>query len=136
MGSWGREVLKRLDGVFDSSSKTSDENGDLFEMLKAIIEAIDAGFALTGDAVAANVLAGKTFYKDDFKTKLTGTMPNNAGNVAALSYHADGTSIHVVPAEGYTDGINDAVVITAATFLASNIKAGVTIFGVEGTYAP
>lgn len=31
--------------------------------------------ALTGDALVADVAVGKTFYKDDAKTKLTGTAP-------------------------------------------------------------
>ena len=90
--------------------------------------------ALTGDAVVGNVLSGKTFYKDDAKTKLTGNMANNAGDVAAAYFHAAGPSLHVVPAAGYTDGVDDAAVITDAAFLAENIKAGVTIFGVLGTY--
>jgi hypothetical protein len=39
------------------------------------------GVVLTGDAVETNVLAGKTFYKDDAKTKLTGTLLKiNAGS--------------------------------------------------------
>lgn len=91
------------------------------------------GSTLTGDAVVANVLDGKFFYKDDPATKLEGTMPNNAGNVNAVSYHADGTSLHIVPAEGYTDGSDDATVITDSDFTAGNIANGITIFGLEGT---
>jgi len=96
---------------------------------------LEGTLALTGDAGVANVLSGKLFYKDDAKTQLEGTMPNNAGDVAAESYHRDSTSLHIVPAEGYTDGIDDATTITDANFIAANIKLGVTIFGLEGTYA-
>lgn len=63
-------------------------------------------------------------------------VPNNAGDVAAVSYHASGTSLHVVPALGYTDGSNDASVITDADHVAANIKAGITDFGVLGTLQP
>jgi hypothetical protein len=88
---------------------------------------------LTGDMVAADLLSGKTGYSNDPNTKITGTMPNNAGDVAAVSSHASGTSIHVVPATGYTDGSDDAVVITDADFVAANILNGVDIFGVTGS---
>ena len=39
-----------------------------------IKDAIDAGFALTGDAEVGDVLLGQEFYKDDYRTKLTGTL--------------------------------------------------------------
>lgn len=41
--------------------------------------------ALTGDAAAGNVLAGKTFYDTDAKTKRTGTMPNQGAKTASLN---------------------------------------------------
>jgi hypothetical protein len=106
--------------------------------LPAISSKIDAGFALTGDAVVANVLDGKFFYKDNYQTKLEGTMPNNAGDVASVSAHMDaGTVLHVVPAEGYTDGSDDATTIDLTTvdadLVTGNIKSGVTILGVAGS---
>lgn len=105
--------------------------------LPAISSKIDAGFALTGDAVVGNVLASKTFYKDNYQTKLTGTMPNNAGDVASVSAHMDaGTVLHVVPAAGYTDGSDDATTVDLTTvdadLVTGNIKSGVTILGVAG----
>ena len=85
----------------------------------------------TADIVAANVLNGK---KGGNSTGvITGTMPNNAGDKAAVSYHSAGTSIHIVPALGYTDGMDDATVITEAGFTAGNIKSGVSIFGKAGS---
>ncbi len=63
---------------------------------------------------------------------ITGTMPDNNGDVAAVSSHAAGTSIHVVPAEGYTDGVTDATVITDADFVTGNIRATINIFGIAG----
>lgn len=92
---------------------------------------------LTGDAVVAEVLDGKFFYKDDATSKLEGTMPNNAGDVAAVSAHMGATTnLHVVPAAGYTDGSDDAATIDLATvdadLVTGNIKSGVTILGVAG----
>lgn len=94
---------------------------------------------LTGDAAVTNVLTGKTFYKDSTE-QLTGTMPNNAGDKAAVSAHmATGTVLHVVPAAGYTDGTDDAATIDLATvdadLAAENIKDGVSLLGVTGSYA-
>jgi hypothetical protein len=94
--------------------------------------------SLSGDALPANVLSGKTFYNTDAGTEETGTMPNNAGDVAALSAHMGvGTTIHVVPAEGYTDGSDDASTIDLTTvdadLAAANIANGVTILGQAGS---
>lgn len=58
------------------------------------------GPSLDGDAVVANVLAGKTFFSDS-GTKLTGTMVNN-GAVAGTIDGLTSTS-YTVPA-GYHDG--------------------------------
>lgn len=85
----------------------------------------------TADIVAANVLNGKK--GGNTTGVITGTMPNNAGDVAAASYHSTGTSIHVVPVLGYTDGSDDAAVITDADFTAENIKSGVNLFGKAGS---
>lgn len=84
----------------------------------------------TADIIAANVLNGK---KGGNATGIiTGNMPNNAGDKAAVSYHRDGTSIHIVPALGYTDGSDDAVIITDTDFVTGNIAAGKNIFGLNG----
>jgi hypothetical protein len=93
--------------------------------------------AITGDAAEANVLATKTFYSDDATTKQTGTMPNNAGAVAAVSASITaGTTLSVIPATGFTDGVDDTSTIDLTTvdadLVTGNIIAGVTILGVEG----
>lgn len=87
--------------------------------------------AAEGTAVAARVLTGYTF-SNDSDTGISGSMPNRAGNVNAVSSHRDGTSIHVIPAQGYTDGSDDASVITDADFVTGNIKSGANIFGLDG----
>lgn len=81
------------------------------------------------DAVAAEILFGKTAYKNG--SKLTGTMPNRG----AVTIEIDDLAGETIPA-GYHDGSGTAAVKSteAAKIIASNIKDGVTILGVLGTY--
>lgn len=83
-------------------------------------------------AVAAEILTGKTAYKNG--EKLTGTMPNR-GAVSGTITTVAGT--YTVP-QGYHDG-SGSVGLDAteqAKIIASNIKEGVEILGVVGTLAP
>lgn len=83
------------------------------------------------DAVAAEILYGKTAYKNG--SKLTGTMPNNGGVTGSVSTVAGQYS---VPA-GYHDGSGKVGIASAeqAKIIAGNIKAGIQILGVTGTYS-
>ena len=112
---------------------------DLIKTETDKIATVVAAVALSGDAAVANVLSGKTFYKDDCLSKLTGTMANNAGDVASVSAHMDATTnLHVVPATGYTDGVDDATTVDLAVvdtdLVAGNVKHGVALLGVTGAY--
>lgn len=80
------------------------------------------------NASASEILSGKTAYVN--KVKVTGSMTNNGSNNVTVSSTA-GTSI---PA-GYYDGSGKAVIdsTSATNLVASNIRDGVTILGVEGT---
>ena len=84
----------------------------------------------TSDATAAvgEILATKTAYVNG--TKLTGTMSNNGGNNVTVT-NKTGTTI---PA-GYYDGSGKAQIdsTSATNLIATNIREGVTILGVEGT---
>ncbi|MHB8790199.1 MAG: fibrobacter succinogenes major paralogous domain-containing protein [Desulfobulbaceae bacterium] len=83
------------------------------------------GKKVAGDAVTADVLAGKTFSnKDD--VGLTGTMPDNGGMT-----FTPGTADQNLP-EGYHNG--SGVVKGDAGLVPENIKSGITIFGVTGTF--
>jgi hypothetical protein len=97
--------------------------------LPAISNKIDAGFALTGDAVVGNVLDGKFFYKDNYQAKLEGTMPNNSSNNVEVT-DVDGTLIPT----GFYDGTGSAVLSAAeaAKVVSGNILSGVTLLGVAG----
>lgn len=82
------------------------------------------------DAIASEILDKKTAYVGG--AKIEGTMPNNGGVTGAIS---DATVPYVIPS-GFHDG-SGTVDIDAnekAKLIANNIKAGVQILGVEGTY--
>ena len=86
---------------------------------------------LTGNAVVADVLAGKTF-SNALGVDKTGTIVDRTGDTASSSDSVSGTTLKLVATVGYRDGTNDTVTITDADFAAANIKSGITIFGLEG----
>lgn len=87
----------------------------------------------TSDATAqrAEILLNKTAYVNG--TKLTGSMPNNGAVSGAISTKA-GT--YTVPI-GYHDGSGTVGISSTeqAKIIASNIKSGVKILGVTGSYS-
>lgn len=81
-------------------------------------------------AAVAEVLTDKTFYARG--SRLTGTMPNIGKQTGSISVKAGTVSI----SQGYHDG-SGSIGIAAAEqtkIIAANIKQGVTILGVEGSY--
>ena len=80
----------------------------------------------------AEMLDGKTAYAKG--TKLTGTMPNNGAVSLTISTLDQEISI----AQGYHDGSGKVTILDTekAKLIASNIKQGITILGVEGTLEP
>lgn len=83
-----------------------------------------------GTAAVAEILAGKTAYARG--TKLTGTMPDNGAVTLEIAALDDEPAI----AMGFHDGSGKAVIkATEKTkIIPANIKSGVSILGVEGTY--
>ena len=81
-------------------------------------------------ATAAEILDTKTAYKDG--SKLTGTMPNRG----AVTLEIDDVNDELTIANGYHDGSGVAKLDATekAKIIAGNIKDGVTILGVLGTY--
>ena len=86
----------------------------------------------TQDATAAvaEILEGKTAYARG--TKLTGTMPNKG----AVSGTIATKEAYTIPM-GFHDGSGTVSIdaTESAKIVAGNIKSGVTILGVEGTFA-
>lgn len=82
------------------------------------------------DAVAGEILATKTAYVDG--SKITGTMPNRGAVTGSISAKS---TPYQIPS-GYHDGTGTVGIDSteSAKIIGSNIKSGVTILGVEGTY--
>lgn len=82
-------------------------------------------------ASAAEILATKTAYVN--KNKITGTMTNNGGVTGTISTKA---GQYTIP-QGFHDGSGKVSISSTeqAKIIASNIKNGITILGVEGTYS-
>lgn len=81
-------------------------------------------------AAVAEILAGKTAHARG--AKLTGTMVNNGGVNGTISTKA---GQYAIP-QGYHDGSGKVQIASAeqAKIVAGNIKSGVQILGVIGTY--
>ncbi len=86
----------------------------------------------TTDATVAvaEMLTGKTAYARG--SKITGTMPNNGAVAGTISTKTD---TYTVP-QGYHDGSGKVAISSAeqAKIIAGNIKSGISILGVTGTY--
>lgn len=81
-------------------------------------------------ASAGEILYGETAYVN--KNKITGSMPNRGGVTGTISAVAGSYSIQA----GYHDGSGTVSIDSTeqAKIIASNIKDGVEILGVTGTY--
>lgn len=80
-------------------------------------------------AAVAEILNGKTAHARG--TQLTGTMPNNGAVTGTISTK---TQEYTIPL-GYHDGSGKVAIASTeqAKIIATNIRQGVTILGVEGT---
>ena len=81
---------------------------------------------------AATVLIGKKGRVNG--ATITGTMPDRAGDTAALAQTRSGTTVKLRASEGFRDGTNDYVTHTDANDTAENIRATKTIRGLTGTF--
>lgn len=99
----------------------------------AVITGTSTKDADTSDATASasEILEGKTAYV--VGNKIEGTMPNRAGEGGTITSKAD----EVVIRSGYHDGSGKVAIdaVEQAKIIAGNIKSGVNILGVEGSYS-
>lgn len=82
------------------------------------------------NASASEILSGKTAYVNG--NKVTGTMPNQGGVSGEID---DLATPYTIPA-GYHDGSGTVEVsaVESAKIIPSNIKEGIEILGITGTY--
>ena len=82
-------------------------------------------------ASASEILSTKTAYVN--KSKITGSMPNRGQVTGTISTKAGTYTIQ----NGYHDGSGTVGISSTeqAKIIAGNIKSGITILGVEGTYS-
>ena len=131
-----------ITGECTYDADTSDATAVVAEIL-ATKTAYSNGSKLTGtgsctydsdtsqdDAVVAEVLVGKTFHARG--AGLTGTMPNNGAVTGTISTK-NGT--YTIP-QGYHDGSGSVGISSTERnkIVAGNIKNGIQILGVTGTY--
>ncbi|MGN1115956.1 MAG: hypothetical protein ACI4TH_05275 [Candidatus Ornithomonoglobus sp.] len=130
-------VLSSGEVLIDLSSDTADAahvlSGYTFhDKSGAPVTGTNTFDADTSDdtAAVAEILAGKTAHARG--ALLTGTMPNNGAVSGSISTKA---GQYTVP-QGYHDGSGKVGISSTeqAKIVAGNIKAGVEILGVTGTY--
>ena len=106
-------------------------DSDSFSAYPAKIQAIETGIqlpTLTNPGTAADLLAGKELIDQD-GNPLTGTMPSLTAQTIT-----PGVSDQIIAAGRYLTG---AVTVSGdSNLVASNIKSGVSIFGVSGSITP
>lgn len=129
---YGGEVLIDLTG--DTVTRADVLSGVQFHLPSGEVTTGQCDYdSDTSDDTAqqAEILSGKTAHARG--TQLTGTMPNNGAVAATID---DKDDVYTVP-QGYHDGSGTVQIDSTekAKIIASNIKAGVEILGVTGTYA-
>lgn len=116
---------------------TTDTLTSASQMLSGVKAHARSGEVITGSctydadtsdatATAAEILSTKTAYVSG--NKITGSMPNRGAIAATIS-----TLSPYTVQNGYHDG-SGTVSVDNTNISAGNIKSGVTILGVEGTY--
>lgn len=126
------EVLIDLSG--DTVDKARVLKGDTFhDKTGAPVTGACTYDSDTQDATVAagEILAGKSGYARG--AKVVGTMPNNGAVAGDISKKEDS---YIVP-QGFHDGSGKVRISAAerAKLIAGNIKAGITILGVDGAYS-
>ena len=86
-----------------------------------------------GDAIASDVAEGKTF-TSAAGLKVTGTAKGTTSTLQSKTVTPSAADKTVTPDSGY-DGLSSVTVKGDSNLIAGNIKSGVSIFGVAGSYS-
>ena len=129
---YGGEVL--IDLTADTVTEADVQSGVTFHLPSGEVGTGTCSYdsdTSEDTAVVAEILSGKTVHARG--AELTGTMPNNGAVSGTITTKAQE---YTVP-QGYHDGSGKVKISTTeqAKIIASNIKSGVTILGVQGTYS-
>lgn len=127
---YGGEVLIDLTG--DDVARDKVLNGYKFHLPSGEATTGTSTFdadTSDGTATAAEILASKTAYVNG--SKVTGTMPNRGAVTGTITTKAQQ---YTIP-NGYHDGSGKVGISTTeqAKIVATNIREGITILGVEGS---
>lgn len=124
------------DGIDDTVTITDSDNTAANIKTGVNINGVTGTFTNDSDAVAEDMRSSKTAYVNG--TKITGNLSVRTGDNAASAHSMATTTIKLTPPAGIYDGSTDKVTQNLTTvdadLTAANIKTGVEILGVTGTY--
>lgn len=129
----GNQGLKKSDG----SNITNLKAGGVYTFRYDGVNFIVQGEGASGNAVASDLLSGKT--ADTDAGPIVGSMPAQAGNTSALSYNNSQTgNLWVrIPAGAYivngSSGTNPEIILSNPNFIPANFRKGLGAFGMTGT---
>ena len=121
--------------IWDSKNKRLTLRGSLSArrmIKKDSISTMHCSGENLGDATAADVAEGKTF-TSSAGLKVTGTAKASTPTFQAKTATPSAAEQTVTPDSGY-DGLSSVTVEGDANLVAGNIKSGVSIFGVAGSF--
>lgn len=123
-----------IDLTSDTAVATDVQSGKYFHL--ATGERVQGSSTKDSDttdanALASEILSGRTAYVN--KNKITGEMANQGAVSAVL---ASVSGVYAIPG-GFHNGLGTVQIdpTEQAKIISSNIKSGITILGVEGSYA-
>lgn len=132
LSNWGGNNLS----PFIKDNYISFSGGVPVDMLFRKNAGITLGGAASefGDATAADVASGKTFTSSaGLKVTGTATTSSSSPKLQTKTVTPSASTQTVKPDSGY-DGLSQVTVNGNSNLVAGNIKSGVSIFGVTGTY--